>query len=525
MLHGRVDVDDELNVVDVHTAGGDVGRDEHLRGARGEHREVAVTRRLRQVAVQVDGGDPLRRQLLRELLGVVLRAHEQDAAARARRERADELLLLVGARDVEHVVGHRGDGRVRLVDGMQHLVLQEAVHELVDAVVQRRAEQHPLPVARRLVEDAGDAREESEVGHVVGLVDDGDLHGIQLHEALLHEVFESAGAGDDDVDAVLEGRDLAVLVDAAEDRGGLQSVGRGERLEGRVDLRRELAGRGEHETEDAAGAARSAGQRTAEARGHRDREGERLARAGLAAAEHVAAGERVGQGVDLDRERSGLAVLREDVEQGGGHAERAESDVRHEGISGQVCPDRWPLRVCAQGRRTRNVSRSSGRGRAAREALYDASAPESVRQVPPVYRAARAWRSRSPHRKQAGSALWGVLEGAGRRFRLLSRPVGAGVGGSGAGWGVSSRSFLARSTTGGGALGRGRGVSSRSFLARSTTGGGCARPVGVGRVRSRSGRSRRAGRGRCRAPSRSARRPARRRTRLRAMPGAGPTRS
>ena len=43
--------------------------------------------------------------------------------------------------------------------------------------------------------------QEAEVGHVVGLVEHGDLDGVEVHVALLHEVFEAAGAGDDDVDA------------------------------------------------------------------------------------------------------------------------------------------------------------------------------------------------------------------------------------------------------------------------------------------------------------------------------------
>ena len=43
--------------------------------------------------------------------------------------------------------------------------------------------------------------QEAEVGHVVGLVDDGDLDGVEAHVALTHQVFEAAGAGDDDVDA------------------------------------------------------------------------------------------------------------------------------------------------------------------------------------------------------------------------------------------------------------------------------------------------------------------------------------
>ena len=57
VLGGRIDVDDEFDVVDVHAAGGDVGGDQNACLAGGERGEVAVTGGLRQVAVQVDGGD------------------------------------------------------------------------------------------------------------------------------------------------------------------------------------------------------------------------------------------------------------------------------------------------------------------------------------------------------------------------------------------------------------------------------------------------------------------------------------
>ena len=406
VLHGRVDVDDQLDVVDVHAARGDVGRDEHLRGARRESGEVPVTRGLRQVAVQVHRRNALRRQRLRELLGVVLRAHEEDATPRARREGADELLLGIRPFGVEHVVGHRSDRRVRLVDRVQHLVLQEAVHELVDPVVEGRAEQQALTALRGLVENAGDDREEPQVGHVIGLVDDGDLDRVELDEALLHEVFEAARAGDDDVDAVFERRDLAVLADAAEDRRGLEAVGGCQGLERRVDLRREFTGRGEHEAQDAAGAARAAREGAAEARGHRDREGEGLARAGLAAAEHVAPGEGVGQGVDLDGEGVGLAIFRKNVEQGGGHAERAESDVRHGDVSGHDARIGGLCAVCAQGRRMGNVSRSSGarpggEGSALRRKRAGIGATRTFSLAVPARQAPRQWPKRSVAARRA----------------------------------------------------------------------------------------------------------------------------
>src|SRR5690606_35521040 len=73
----------------------------------------------------------------------------------------------------------------------------------------------------------------------------------------------------------------------------------------------------------------AAGELAAEAGCHRDGEGQGLARAGLAAAEHVAPGEGVWQGVDLDREWAGDATLVEGVHQRGGHAERAEGCFSH----------------------------------------------------------------------------------------------------------------------------------------------------------------------------------------------------
>src|SRR5271156_3509325 len=82
-----------------------------------------------------------------------------------------QLRLSASAGDMEDVVGHLRDRRVDLVDGVHDMVAQEALDQLVDAVVQGGGEQQSLTVRRRGGQDARDARQESEVGHVVGLVD------------------------------------------------------------------------------------------------------------------------------------------------------------------------------------------------------------------------------------------------------------------------------------------------------------------------------------------------------------------
>ena len=204
-------------------------------------------------------------------------------------------------------------------------LVRNSLDEHVDRAVERRREEQALAVAGRLLHDPAHAGEEAEVGHVVGLVEDRDLDAVEDDVALLHEVLEAAGAGDDDVDAAPEALDLRVLADAAEDRLRVEAERLGERRHRGVDLRGELAGRGEDEGARAAGQAAPA--RLRQARQERQQEGVRLARAGAATAEHVATGERVGQRRRLDRGRGGDAEAVEDRDEVGGHAEKGEVRV------------------------------------------------------------------------------------------------------------------------------------------------------------------------------------------------------
>ncbi len=355
MLDGRVDVHDELHAVDVHAACGDVGGDEHAHAAgirvRAEGGEVALARVLRQVAVQVDGGNAGRGELLGELLRLVLGAGEQDAAAVSRGDAAHEGGLGLGVGRDEDAVDHRALGHRGLVDGVTHLVLEELRHEGVDATVEGGREEHALTTLRRGLEDAGHAGQESEVGHVVGFVEHRDLDAVELDDALLHEVLEATGAGHDDVDAGADRVGLRTLADAAEDGGDRQAGRIGEGLDGRRDLRGELARGGEDQSARVpAGAA--GGVRAGEARDHRKRERDRLAAAGAAAAEHVTASEGVGQGVALDRERLGHAARGEGGGEGLGHAESEE------GGHGGVLSDRarHARRRGARGGRRRGIA-------------------------------------------------------------------------------------------------------------------------------------------------------------------------
>jgi hypothetical protein len=214
---------------------GDVGGHQRGRRAGGERGEVPGARVLRQVAVQLDRRHALLVELAGHVLRAVLGAREDDRATgcggQVDQHRDPRVLA-----DVQHVVGHGADRRLRRVDAVRHGVGQVALHQDVDTTVERGGEQHPLAAARRGVEQALHAGQEAEVGHVVGLVEHGDLHRAEVGVTAADVVLEPARARDHDVDAVAQAADLATRLHAAEDGDGAQAEGPGQRGGGRLDL-------------------------------------------------------------------------------------------------------------------------------------------------------------------------------------------------------------------------------------------------------------------------------------------------
>ena len=174
---------------------------------------------------------------------------------------------------------------------------EELADQTVDGLVERRGEEQPLAARGGRAQQAAYGGEEAEVGHVVGLVEHGDLDRAEVAVTLLDQVLKPAGAGQHDVGTLAQAGDLGVLADAAEDGDGGEAGGPGQRLERRVDLADQLAGRRQDQRPRPA---RGGGAAAREPGDQRQEEGVGLAGAGTTTAEHVTAGEGVGQRRGLD---------------------------------------------------------------------------------------------------------------------------------------------------------------------------------------------------------------------------------
>jgi len=189
----RVVLDDEVDVVDVDAAGGDVGGDQDPRIAGGEPVQGPLALVLVAVPVDRGGADPGPAQLLGQPVGAVLGPHEEQRASFAAGDFRRDRHLVLRAEHQHAVLGQAGVNRRG--DRVQRGIADVGGHQLAHPPVQGGGEEHPLTAGRRGVEDPGDRGQEAEVGHVVGLVDHGDLDPAEPAGSAFHEVDEPARGG------------------------------------------------------------------------------------------------------------------------------------------------------------------------------------------------------------------------------------------------------------------------------------------------------------------------------------------
>jgi hypothetical protein len=207
-------------------------------------------------------------------------------------------------------------GRAGLVPGRCRRVV---AREVADLAVERRGEQHRLPLARELAHDPLDLRLEAHVEHPVGLVQHERADAVEVDEPALDEVGETARRRDQDVGALRAlrlGAERRTAVDGLDLQAG--RLGHVAELVGH--LRGELARRDEDES-----ARRPVLGTGALEHGHAERE--RLARARRRLGEHVEACEGVLEHHRLDPEGRDDVAGGERLHDGRAHAERGKGLV------------------------------------------------------------------------------------------------------------------------------------------------------------------------------------------------------
>ena len=84
---------------------------------------------------------------------------------------------------------------VRNFDLVANRIVLKLVDETLDVPVERCREQQRLSVRLRHAHDLLHRREESHVGHSVGLVDDSQIHVLERNRLTLDQIFETTWGG------------------------------------------------------------------------------------------------------------------------------------------------------------------------------------------------------------------------------------------------------------------------------------------------------------------------------------------
>jgi len=175
---------------------------------------------------------------------------------------------------------------------------------------------------RQHVEDARDVGHEAHVEHAVGFVKNQRLHRVEADALVFDVVEQSTGCGHENLDTLLQFGNLRPDIDAAKGAHRAQVRVLAVGLDRFIDLQGKFAGRREDQ-----GAYRMFGRRRAAARKGQDalqdgqREGGRLAGAGLGAAHDVLAADDERNCLSLDRRRLGITLFENRAQQFRGQAE------------------------------------------------------------------------------------------------------------------------------------------------------------------------------------------------------------
>ena len=302
----QVEVDDVGQAVDVDAACRDIRCDEdgHLAALEGFQRTFAL--RLALVAMDGDRVDIRRRETAHDGIGAVFRPGKDEHGLHFRLtdglhqkglflalfDEADALLDLVGRRR-------------RRSHGHLCRVTQELRGKAFDEFRHGGREEQRLAFCRNMFRDGAERVDEAQVQHLVCFVEHEDFNILEADGALLDQVDQAAGRGDQHVHAALKLADLRADLGAAANHRHAQAEAGAVGFERGGDLAGQFAGRRQHE--NARALVRGRPLVTEQLVEDRGGEGQRLAGAGLGEAHDIPAGHDQRDGAGLDRGRGGVA--------------------------------------------------------------------------------------------------------------------------------------------------------------------------------------------------------------------------
>ena len=322
---GQFEIDHVRQLVDVQTARGNIGRDQHAQRVALEIGQRAGARVLALVAVDGGSGDALLVQLFGQPVGTVLGAGEyQHLGPFTLIDQVSQqvaLLLLLHHVDLLRDALGRGVARRDLDLGR---VVEQAVGQFADLRREGGRVQQGLAHLGQNGDHLADVADEAHIQHAVRFVQHENLDAGQIQRLFADVVEQTAGSGHQNVHALLERLQLRVHAHSAEHDHGthlcVSAIG-AHRL---LDLGRQLAGRRQHE--HARAPRRNAGRTVQQGVQDGQRKTGGLAGAGLRGGEQVAAGNHQRNGFLLDRRGMRVAFFGNGAQQGFCQAQPGEID-------------------------------------------------------------------------------------------------------------------------------------------------------------------------------------------------------
>ncbi len=301
-IEGHIEVEHRRHILDVQATRGHVGADQQVHFAALEGFERLEALVLAFVAVQRGGLEAFALQAAGQACAAELAVDEDegllDPSALEHLVDGVALALIIGAVEV---LLHRGRGLVgpRHLDGDR--VLQVAACQALDLGREGGPKQQRGALFGQVREDALQVGQKTDVEHAVGLVEHHVLHLVQHRVLGLDVVEQPPGRGHQHLDTLFQLQRLGFHVHAAEHHGAAQLGVLG--IQG--DLLGDLVG------QFTRGQQHQGAHRVARGRGgtvlvleqalqQRQREGRRLAGAGLGCAHHILAGQNHRNGLLLD---------------------------------------------------------------------------------------------------------------------------------------------------------------------------------------------------------------------------------